>query len=222
MEASEQAAAQGAALELLAALLRVGGATMSASLRTTADVAALHSSTTAEAAVEVCCGAMLAPQCCCEYSTATVFTDGFVLRFVLTFFHCPKLPHCCGTLVLSTIWFSTCPRRAVCNLQALQRGQDATTAPARRLQLAAYGALAAASTVPGQGSRSTVLPAAVALLRRGAQDASPKLASLSSQVLRRSVVMLAHYLRAYSVTAHSSAARRVLVVSEGQVTADCR
>lgn len=55
-----------------------------------------------------------------------------------------------------------------------------STAPARRLQLAAYDALAAAATVPG--SRSAVLPAAVALFRRGARDASPELAALSSQV----------------------------------------
>ena len=48
-----QAAAQAAALRLLAALLRVGGAAMPAALRATADVAALHTATAAEAAVEV-------------------------------------------------------------------------------------------------------------------------------------------------------------------------
>ena len=53
-DAVGQAAAQAAALRLLAALLRIGGAAMPPALRATADVAALHSATTAEAAVEVC------------------------------------------------------------------------------------------------------------------------------------------------------------------------
>ena len=57
-----------------------------------------------------------------------------------------------------------------------------STAPARRLQLTAYGALAAAATVPAHGSRSAVLPTAVLLFRRGARDASPEVAMLSSQV----------------------------------------
>ena len=70
----------------------------------------------------------------------------------------------------------------LCCQQALRRTQDASTAPARQLQLAAYSVLAAAVTVPGHGSRSAVLPAATALLRRGAQDAFPELAMLSSQV----------------------------------------
>ena len=74
-----------------------------------------------------------------------------------------------------------------------------STAPARRLQLAAYGALAAAAAVPGHGSRSAVLPAAMALFRRGAQDASPELAALSSQVSRGGL----EYVAMWSVLACS-------------------
>jgi len=60
-EAVGQAAAQAAALRLLAALLRIGGAAMPAPLRATADVAALHTATAAVAAVEVRLASCLYP-----------------------------------------------------------------------------------------------------------------------------------------------------------------
>ncbi len=175
-EAVGQVTAQAAALRLLTALLRVGGAAMPAALRATADVAALHTATAAEAAVEVrlgTCSVHAAASYCRERSPHHLrhhhpvpwLTSLASRDFMLT--------------LSNSLLHINCDHH-----QALRRGQGVSTAPARRLQLAAYAALTAAATVPGHGSRSAVLPAATALIRRGAQDASPDLAALSSQVSR--------------------------------------